>query len=251
MLPPEQLREQFQRVIGGRRPEQVVMYCGSGVTACQNLLAMEHAGLPGARLYPGSWSEWSSDPARPIAKGPAAPDAQGAGAQGPIDANDHRAETQRLIGVRCLSGVYLDWGSTLSVETVRPSIWSTLREAVRGSHQDYTEAPIGRAVVLLAVPMVLEMLMESVFLVVDIFFVGRLGADAVATVGITESLMTIDLRRRDRTVDRRRGDRGAAHRREGPRRRRRARRCSRSRSAWPGRRHRRHRRDVRLRPAAR
>ena len=71
------------------------------------------------------------------------------------------------------------------------SIWATVREAVRGSHQDYTEAPIGRAVVLLSVPMVLEMLMESVFAVADIFFVGRLGADAVATVGITESLMTI------------------------------------------------------------
>jgi putative MATE family efflux protein len=72
-----------------------------------------------------------------------------------------------------------------------PTIWKTLREAVRGSHQDYTEAPIGRAVVLLAVPMVLEMLMESVFMVVDIFFVGRLGAAAVATVGITESLLTV------------------------------------------------------------
>jgi putative MATE family efflux protein len=72
-----------------------------------------------------------------------------------------------------------------------PGIWATLKEAVRGSHQDFTEAPVGRAVVLLAVPMVLEMLMESVFAVVDIFFVGRLGADAVATVGITESLMTV------------------------------------------------------------
>ena len=71
------------------------------------------------------------------------------------------------------------------------SVWSTLKEAVRGSHQDFTEAPIGRAVVLLAVPMVLEMLMESVFAVVDIFFVGRLGANAVATVGLTESLMVI------------------------------------------------------------
>ncbi len=72
-----------------------------------------------------------------------------------------------------------------------PSVWETVKEAVRGSHQDYTKAPIGRAVVLLAVPMVLEMLMESVFVVADVFFVGRLGADAVATVGITESWMTI------------------------------------------------------------
>ena len=75
-------------------------------------------------------------------------------------------------------------------ESAAPSIWSTLREAVRGSHQDFTEAPIGRAVVLLAVPMVLEMLMESVFAVADVFFVGRLGAQAIATVGITESIMT-------------------------------------------------------------
>jgi len=72
-----------------------------------------------------------------------------------------------------------------------PSLWATLKEAVRGSHQDYTEVPVGRAVMLLAVPMVLEMLMESVFVVADVFFVGRLGPDAVATVGITESLMTI------------------------------------------------------------
>ena len=71
------------------------------------------------------------------------------------------------------------------------SAWSTIVEAVRGSHQDFTEAPVGRAVVLLSVPMVLEMLMESVFAVVDIFFVGHLGAEAVATVGVTESLMTL------------------------------------------------------------
>jgi putative MATE family efflux protein len=70
-------------------------------------------------------------------------------------------------------------------------VWATLREALRGSRQDLTEVPIGRAVVLLAVPMVLEMVMESIFAVADVFFVGRLGAAAVATVGITESLMTL------------------------------------------------------------
>jgi len=71
MLPPEELRERFTRLLQGRDPAQAVMYCGSGVTACHNLIAMEQAGLPGARLYPGSWSEWSSDPARPIEVGPA------------------------------------------------------------------------------------------------------------------------------------------------------------------------------------
>jgi thiosulfate/3-mercaptopyruvate sulfurtransferase len=71
MLSPDALRQQFAGVIGNRSPERVVMYCGSGVTACQNLLALEHAGLTGAKLYPGSWSEWSSDPRRPIETGPA------------------------------------------------------------------------------------------------------------------------------------------------------------------------------------
>jgi thiosulfate/3-mercaptopyruvate sulfurtransferase len=64
---PEQLREEFSDVIGD--PKAAIMQCGSGVTACHNLLALEVAGLPGAALYPGSWSEWSSDPARPVAKG--------------------------------------------------------------------------------------------------------------------------------------------------------------------------------------
>ena len=70
MLPPETLRANFERVLGGHAPADAVMYCGSGVTACQNLLAMEHAGLRGAGLYVGSWSEWSSDPSRPIETGP-------------------------------------------------------------------------------------------------------------------------------------------------------------------------------------
>ena len=70
MLPPETLRANFEPALRDLPPADAVMYCGSGVTACQNLLAMEHAGLRGARLYAGSWSEWSSDPSRPIETGP-------------------------------------------------------------------------------------------------------------------------------------------------------------------------------------
>jgi thiosulfate/3-mercaptopyruvate sulfurtransferase len=66
---PELLKEEFRAVLGASGPEDVVNYCGSGVSACHNLLAMEIAGLRGARLYPGSWSEWIADPSRPIASG--------------------------------------------------------------------------------------------------------------------------------------------------------------------------------------
>jgi putative MATE family efflux protein len=70
-------------------------------------------------------------------------------------------------------------------------VWATLREALRGSRIDYTTAPIGRAVIMLAVPMVMEMAMESIFAVADVFWVAHLGADAVATVGLTESMLTL------------------------------------------------------------
>ena len=67
--PAQTLRGEYLAMLGGDAAAQTVHQCGSGVTACHNLLAMEHAGLAGSRLYPGSWSEWSSDPARPIARG--------------------------------------------------------------------------------------------------------------------------------------------------------------------------------------
>lgn len=70
-------------------------------------------------------------------------------------------------------------------------LWQTVREALRGDHADYTKGPLTDAIILLAVPMVVEMLMESLFAVVDIFWVSRLGKNAVAAVGLTESLMAV------------------------------------------------------------
>ncbi|UTW11907.1 sulfurtransferase [Marinobacterium rhizophilum] len=68
---PQQLRDEWSTLLGGRSASQVVHMCGSGVTACHNQLAMEIAGLVGSGLYPGSWSEWIQEPLRPVATGPA------------------------------------------------------------------------------------------------------------------------------------------------------------------------------------
>jgi putative MATE family efflux protein len=83
------------------------------------------------------------------------------------------------------------------METISPvvesrrTLWQSLVEAIRGSHQDYTAGSLNRAILLLAVPMVLEMVLESLFAVVDVFWVGRLGANAIATVGLTESMLSL------------------------------------------------------------
>src|SRR5262245_8642909 len=74
---------------------------------------------------------------------------------------------------------------------MRDDFWSAVWEALRGSRRDFTEVPIRRAVLLLAIPTILEMAMESLFVVVDIYWVSRLGPDAVAAVGLTESMMTL------------------------------------------------------------
>ena len=66
LRPASELRKEFERVLNGRPATDAVLYCGSGITACHNVLVMEHAGLHGARLFAGSWSEWESDPQRPI-----------------------------------------------------------------------------------------------------------------------------------------------------------------------------------------
>jgi putative MATE family efflux protein len=87
------------------------------------------------------------------------------------------------------------WDFMSSPETVFASppstLWASIREALHGSHQDFTAGSLNRAIMLLAIPMVLEMVLESLFAVVDVFWVGRLGADAIATVGLTESLLSL------------------------------------------------------------
>ncbi|GJG85779.1 MATE family efflux transporter [Gemmatimonadetes bacterium T265] len=92
-------------------------------------------------------------------------------------------------GAASLAGAPLPDAPAPPVPT--PAFWASVREALAGSHHDFSTGPLGRAILLLAVPMVLEMAMESVFAVTDAYFVGRLGADALATVGLTESMLAV------------------------------------------------------------
>src|SRR5437867_2361109 len=81
---------------------------------------------------------------------------------------------------------------SVSVSASRTTtFWSSIREAIRGSQQDFTEGSLRRAIVLLAIPMVLEMVMESLFAIVDVFWVAHLGANATATIGLTESVLML------------------------------------------------------------
>src|SRR6202046_2544047 len=85
----------------------------------------------------------------------------------------------------------IETSTTTTAEMPARGFWSSVREALRGTHQDYTTGSLNRSIFLLAIPMVLEMVLESLFAVVDVFWVGRLGADAVATVGMTESILML------------------------------------------------------------
>jgi len=104
---------------------------------------------------------------------------------------------------------------SISAAESQPTLWTSLAEAIRGSHQDYTSGSLNRAIFLLAVPMVLEMVLESLFAVVDVFWVGRLGANAVATVGLTESIFEPGLCRGYGVEPVHDSHGGAAHRRKG------------------------------------
>jgi len=79
----------------------------------------------------------------------------------------------------------------LSASKPATNLWSSVLESIRGTHQDFTTGSINRAIFLLAIPMVLEMAMESLFAIVDVLWVARLGSSAVATVGLTESMLSL------------------------------------------------------------
>jgi len=116
----------------------------------------------------------------PVTEPPGVPEPRGvgAGARDVVPANGPGGETVLVPSGTRLAQRVSQW-------------WADLKLAARGTRHDYTSGPIGRAIFLLAVPMVLEMVMESIFAVVDVFWVARLGASAVATVGLTESMMAI------------------------------------------------------------
>src|SRR5262249_6014933 len=82
-------------------------------------------------------------------------------------------------------------GGLVTAELQPPGFWASIWQALKGTHQDYTIGSLNRSIFLLAIPMVLEMVLESLFAVVDVFFVGRLGSNAVATVGLTESMLAL------------------------------------------------------------
>src|SRR5207253_3387280 len=81
--------------------------------------------------------------------------------------------------------------ATAAQSQLQPSFWGSVWESLQGSHQDFTVGNLNRAILLLAIPMVLEMAMESLFAVVDVFWVAHLGSSAITTVGLTESVLTI------------------------------------------------------------
>src|SRR5947207_2159356 len=81
--------------------------------------------------------------------------------------------------------------TAVAIEPARTRYWNAVLEAIRGSQQDFTEGSLRRAIILLAIPMVLEMVMESLFAIVDVFWVAHLGANAIATVGLSESILML------------------------------------------------------------
>src|SRR5712664_4438239 len=107
-----------------------------------------------------------------------------------LPASENVAESGLIANTELVAGAGLEAEPSAVPESAE-GVWAAIRESLRGSHRDYTVGPIGRAVILLAIPMVLEMLMESLFAVADIFWVSHLGPEAAATVGLTESLLTL------------------------------------------------------------
>ncbi|HVS81158.1 MAG TPA: MATE family efflux transporter [Pyrinomonadaceae bacterium] len=106
----------------------------------------------------------------------------------PLPSSENVAESGLIANAELAAG--LEAEPAAGAESAE-GMWAAIRESLRGSHRDYTVGPIGRAVILLAIPMVLEMFMESLFAVADIFWVSHLGPEAAATVGLTESLLTL------------------------------------------------------------